>query len=77
MEVKEADEVKEVEERTSRVRPVKNCTDLLVYRQAYRLALQVSSFTKTLPREEQFELGCQLRRSARSVAANLVEDSTK
>ena len=51
--------------------------DLLVYRQAYTLALQTSKLTKALPREEQFELGKQLRRCARSVPANIVEGWAK
>jgi len=50
---------------------------LLVYQQAYRLALEVSRFTKRFPRSEQYELGRQLRRSARSVAANIVEGWAK
>jgi hypothetical protein len=53
----EVQEVEELQDRSLRAGPVKNYTDLLVYRQADRLALQVSKFTKTLPREEQFELG--------------------
>lgn len=76
-EVKEVEEVKELKDRGTRVGPVKNYTDLLVYKQAYRLALEVSKFTKRLPREEQFELGRQLRRSARSVPANVVEGWAK
>jgi len=75
--VEEVKELKEVKEKTVRNGPVRRYTDLLVYRQAYRLALQVSKFTKGLPREEQFELGRQLRRSARSVPANVVEGWTK
>jgi len=75
--VEEVKELKEVKEKTVRNGPVRRYTDLLVYRQAYRLALQVSKFTKELPREEQFELGRQLRRSARSVPANVVEGWTK
>jgi len=39
--------------------------------------LEVSKLTKRFPREEQFELGRQLRRSARSVPANVVEAWTK
>lgn len=76
-EVKEVQEVKEAKEPLQRIGSVRNDTDLLVYRQAYRLALQVSRLTKLLPREEQFELGRQLRRSARSVAADTVEGWTK
>jgi len=76
-EVKEVREAKEVKDRNPRYGPVKNYTDLLVYKQAYRLALDVSKFTRTLPREEQFELGRQLRRCARSVPANITEGWTK
>ena len=76
-EVKEVKEIKEVRDRSGRVGPVKNYNDLLVYKQAFRLALEISRFTKTLPREEQFELGRQIRRSARSVPANIVEGWSK
>ncbi|HWY74100.1 MAG TPA: four helix bundle protein [Verrucomicrobiae bacterium] len=61
-EVKEIKEGNEVKEKGARVGPVRSYKDLLVYQQAYRLALAVSSFTKALPRAEQFELGRQLRR---------------
>jgi four helix bundle protein len=74
--VKEVEEVKEVKDR-NRAAPVKNYADLLIYKQAYRLTLRVSAFSKTMPREEQFELGRQLRRSSRSVGANIVEGWTK
>jgi four helix bundle protein len=75
--VEDIEEVKEVKEKDQRAGPVKRYTDLLVYRQSYRLALQVSKLTKIFPREEQFELGRQLRRCARSVPANIVEGWTK
>jgi len=76
-EVDEIKEVQEVKEFIARGGPVKNYTDLLIYKQAYQLALDVSRLTKCFPREEQFELGRQLRRSARSVPANIVEGWTK
>ncbi len=76
-EVKELKDVNEVKDGAARIGPVKNYTDLLVYKQAYRLALAISKFTKGLPREEQFELGRQLRRCARSVPANVVEGWAK
>jgi four helix bundle protein len=60
-----------------RAAPVRNYTDLLVYKQAYRLALEVSRLSRTFPRTEQYELGRQLRASARSVAANIVEGWAK
>ena len=76
-EVNEVEEVKEVKEKAARLGPVKRYSDLLVYQQAYRLALATSKLSKLLPRDEQFELGRQVRRSARSVAANIVEGWTK
>ena len=77
VDAKEVKEVKEVKERTRRAGPVKQYSDLLVYKQAYRMALEVSKWTRQFPREEQFELGRQLRRSARSVPANIVEGWAK
>ena len=78
-EVKEVEEGKEVKDRNHNGRsgPVKNYTDLLVYKQAYRLTLRVSTFSRTMPREEQLELGRQLRRCSRSVGANIVEGWAK
>jgi four helix bundle protein len=76
-EVKDVEDVKEVKERTARAGPVRNYTDLIVYRQAYRLALDVSRMTRTFPRQEQYELGRQIRNSSRSVAANIVEGWAK
>ena len=74
---KDVKEVDEVKEKAKRQGPVRNYTDLLVYKQAYRLALDVSKLTRVFPREEQFELGRQLRRSTRSVPANIVEGWAK
>ncbi len=76
-EVKEVKEVNEVKDRKPRYGPVKNYTGLLVHKQSYGLALEISRFTKIFPREEQFELGRQLRRCARSVPANITEGWTK
>ena len=56
-EVREVKEGNEVKEKQARRGPVRSYRDLLVYQQAYRLALNVSGFTKSLPRAEQFELG--------------------
>jgi four helix bundle protein len=76
-EVKEINEVKDIKDQSQRIGPIRRYSDLLVYKQAYRLALSTSNFTKSLPRTEQFEIGRQLRRSARSVPANIVEGWTK
>jgi four helix bundle protein len=70
-------EAKEVKERPERAGVVRTYSDLLVYKQAYRLALDVSKLTKEFPRQEQFEMGRQLRNCSRSVAANIVEGWAK
>jgi four helix bundle protein len=78
-EVKDGEEVKEKTARRGPVRrgPVRIYSDLLVYQQGYRLALQVSKLTRSFPRAEQYELGRQIRRSSRSIPANIVEGWTK
>jgi four helix bundle protein len=76
-ELKEVKEGNEVKEKRARTGPVRSYRDLLVYQQAYRLALNVSSFTRVLPRTEQFELGRQLRRCSTSVSANILEGCAK
>jgi four helix bundle protein len=57
--------------------PIKTYKDLDVFRESYRLALDVSSATKKFPPAEQFELARQLRRAARSIPANIVEGWAK
>ncbi len=57
--------------------PIRRHSDLVIFKLAYKLALEVSKLTKTFPREERFELGRQLRRSARSIVANIVEGWAK
>jgi len=47
--------------------------DLKVYRLAYDLSLQVQQVTNAFPREEKYALTDQIRRSSRSVPANLAE----
>lgn len=75
-EVKELKEVKEGEAKAVRS-PIKHYTDLIVYKQAYRLALEVSRLTRGFPKYEQYGLASQLRRSARSVVASIVEGWAK
>lgn len=47
--------------------------DLKVYQMAYQLALTIHEITKTFPKEEKYSLIDQIRKSSRSVAANLAE----
>ncbi len=51
--------------------------DLEVYKEAYEAAIHVSRLSKKFPQVEQYELARQLRRSARSVPANIVEGWSK
>ncbi len=47
--------------------------DLIVYSKAYKLAMDIFEITKTFPKEERYSLTDQIRRSSRSVTANLTE----
>ena len=47
--------------------------DLNVYFVAYQLALEIHEVTKRYPKEERYSLIDQIRRSSRSVPANLAE----
>jgi four helix bundle protein len=66
-----------LEEKPPRAGPIRRYRDLLVYQQAYRLALEVSRLSKNFPQHEQYELGRQIRSSSRSIAANIVEGWAK
>jgi four helix bundle protein len=56
---------------------IRTYRDLDVFREAYAAALDISKLTKSFPSFEQFELARQLRRSARSIPANIVEGWAK
>jgi len=47
--------------------------DLKVYQLAYQLALDIFEITKSFPGEEKYSLTDQIRRSSRSIPANLAE----
>ena len=47
--------------------------DLKVYALAHQLALDIHEITKRYPKEEKYSLTDQIRRSSRSVPANLAE----
>src|SRR5262245_16546991 len=47
--------------------------DLEVYRRAFDAAMQIFEASKKFPREETYSLTDQIRRSSRSVCANLAE----
>ena len=52
---------------------IQSFRDLIVYQKAYRLALEVFEVSKDFPKEEKYALTDQIRRSSRSVAANIAE----
>ena len=51
--------------------------DLKVYQFAYKLAMEIFHLSKKFPREEIYSLTDQIRRSSRSVAANIGEGFRK
>jgi four helix bundle protein len=52
---------------------VRGYRDLKVYQLAYKLAMEIFNESKSFPKEERYSLTDQIRRSSRSVAANIVE----
>ncbi len=53
--------------------PYRGYRDLKVYQLSYTLAQEIFEATKTFPKEEKYALIDQMRRSSRSIAANLSE----
>jgi hypothetical protein len=47
--------------------------DLIVFRKAYETALDAHRVALTFPKYEQYDLASQLRRSSKSICANLME----
>jgi len=52
---------------------VQSYRDLEVYQLSFRLAIEVDRVSKQLPKHEMYEEGSQLRRSAKSIPANIAE----
>ena len=53
--------------------PIKSHEDLEVYRMAFDAAMTIFQLSKKFPVEERYSLTDQIRRSSRSVCANLAE----
>lgn len=47
--------------------------DLLAYKKSFGLAMKIFDLSKSFPREEKYSLIDQIRRSFRSVSANISE----
>lgn len=56
---------------------IQSYEDLRVFKSAYNIAMEVFWITKEFPKEELFSLTDQLRRSSRSITANIVEGWAK
>lgn len=59
--------------RRMRKRTIVRHTDLEVYEMAFEAAMKVFALSKGFPAEERYSLTDQIRRSSRSVCANLAE----
>lgn len=47
--------------------------ELIVYQKAFKIAMDIFEITKSFPQEEKYSLTDQIRRSSRSVCANIGE----
>ena len=56
---------------------IRSVKDLKVYNLAFELAMEFFNLTKYFPKEEQYSLTDQMRRSSRSVAINIREGFAK
>ena len=52
---------------------IQNHTDLQAYQKAFEAAQKIFKLSKTFPKEETYSLTDQVRRSSRSVCANIAE----
>jgi four helix bundle protein len=56
---------------------LKGHRDLKVYQLAYKLAMDIFNTSNSFPKEEKYSLTDQIRRSSRSIAANIAEGFRK
>lgn len=56
---------------------LKGHRDLKVYQLAYKLAMEIFKESRVFPKEEKYSLTDQIRRSSRSIAANIAEGFRK
>ena len=52
---------------------IQSAKELIVYKKAYQLAMEIFEISKTFPVEERYALTSQIRRSSRSISMNLQE----
>ena len=56
---------------------IASAKDLIVYKKAYELAMLIFELSKRFPKDEQYALTGQIRRSSRSISMNLREALAK
>jgi hypothetical protein len=56
-----------------RIMQIKSAKDLIVYKKAYELAMQIFCVSQSFRKKEQYSLTDRIRRSSRSVCSNLRE----
>ncbi|MBU4444717.1 four helix bundle protein [bacterium] len=56
---------------------MKSFKDLLAYKKAFELAMEIFQISKNFPTDEKYSLTDQIRRSSRSVCSNLAEGYRK
>ena len=56
---------------------IESFSDLIGYQKAYKLAMEIFEISKSFPREEQYSLTDQIRRSSRSVTSCIGESWAK
>lgn len=64
-------------QRSKNKKIIKTYRDLNVYNQSYKAAMEIFNITRNFPREEVYSLTNQIRRSSRSIAANIAEGWAK
>ncbi len=52
---------------------IRSHKELKVYKEAYKTAMEIYEFSKSFPKEKLYSLTSQIRRSSRSVCANIAE----
>jgi four helix bundle protein len=66
-----------MEDKMAAYQVLKGHRDLKVFQLAYKLAMEIFEASKSFPKEEKYSLTDQIRRSSRSVAANIGEGFRK
>jgi four helix bundle protein len=56
---------------------IESFKDLIVYKKAYKLAMEIFELSKEFPKEEKYALTDQIRRSSRSVTSCIAESWAK